>query len=366
MMKKNNMKKKSTARKLLPAAGMLAVSASMLATSTYAWFTMNKTVEVKGMEVKAKAEKGLLVNEIPDVGSATWDEEALSNANANATLIPMSTSDAIKWAHANSTKADSAAEAASNAVSADLSAAGYQIFTLASEAGGSSLTSGKLDFINVTAAAAGANAKADIYYQEKDTTTGAIGDNDDGAFIKYTYYLKSSGSAAITLDQNCSDAVDNTIYVKTIKVTGLDAATGETPAIAHNLDKTLRVAVVPTGGTATIYAPVAGADTSYNVATAYTAASGETPASLTTVAATLQPGSAAITAGESGKVVSTWNATGTGATEGITLATLPATTSPGAAVDVYLWFEGEDLNCKTNEIYSELDQLTVDITFGLK
>lgn len=358
--------KKSPMMKIVSAAAMLAVSASMLGTSTYAWFTMNKTVEVKGMEVKAKAEKGLLVNEVADVGSATWDEEALSNANANATLIPMSTLNATTWAHANSTKADDAADAQSASVaSGNLSSAGYQIFTLADSADGSNLSSGKLDFINATAAAAGANAKADIYYQEKDTTAGAIGDNDDGAFIKYTYYLKSSGSAAITLDQDCSDATDNTIYVKTIKVTGLDKADGSV-ALAHNLDKTLRVAVVPTGGSATIYAPVAGADTSYFVATAYTPAAGETPASLTASAATLQPGSAAVTAGDTGKVVSTWTATGTGASEGITLTQLPATTSPGAAVDIYIWFEGEDLNCKTNEIYTELDQLTVDITFGLK
>jgi len=60
-MMKKNMKKKSTARKLLPAAGMLAVSASMLATSTYAWFTMNKTVEVTGMQLKTKVGANLLI-----------------------------------------------------------------------------------------------------------------------------------------------------------------------------------------------------------------------------------------------------------------------------------------------------------------
>lgn len=62
MMKKENMKKKSTARKLLPAAGMLAVSASMLATSTYAWFTMNKEVEVKGLKMQATASSGLEIS----------------------------------------------------------------------------------------------------------------------------------------------------------------------------------------------------------------------------------------------------------------------------------------------------------------
>jgi hypothetical protein len=60
-MMKKNMKKKSTARKLLPAAGMLAVSASMLATSTYAWFTMNRTVTVTGMTMNTKVSENLLI-----------------------------------------------------------------------------------------------------------------------------------------------------------------------------------------------------------------------------------------------------------------------------------------------------------------
>lgn len=61
MMKKNEKRKNSTMKKLIPAAGMLALSASMLATSTYAWFTMNKEVEVTGMELKTKVGANLLI-----------------------------------------------------------------------------------------------------------------------------------------------------------------------------------------------------------------------------------------------------------------------------------------------------------------
>lgn len=53
MMKNNNVKKGNTAKKLLPAAGMLALSASMLATSTYAWFTMSREVEVNNIQMIA-------------------------------------------------------------------------------------------------------------------------------------------------------------------------------------------------------------------------------------------------------------------------------------------------------------------------
>ena len=55
-----------TKRKLIPAIGMLLVSATMLATSTYAWFTMNKEVEVRNLTVQAKAEGGLLIAETTD------------------------------------------------------------------------------------------------------------------------------------------------------------------------------------------------------------------------------------------------------------------------------------------------------------
>lgn len=56
-MKKNtnnsNNKNVSARRKLIPAVAMLATSAAMLSTSTYAWFTMSKEVEVTGINMTA-------------------------------------------------------------------------------------------------------------------------------------------------------------------------------------------------------------------------------------------------------------------------------------------------------------------------
>lgn len=48
-----NKKQQSAKKKLIPAIGMLAVSAVMLSTATYAWFTMNKEVEVTGLTMQA-------------------------------------------------------------------------------------------------------------------------------------------------------------------------------------------------------------------------------------------------------------------------------------------------------------------------
>lgn len=44
-------------KKLIPALGMLVLSACMLVTSTFAWFSMNDRVEAKGMTVTAKADQ---------------------------------------------------------------------------------------------------------------------------------------------------------------------------------------------------------------------------------------------------------------------------------------------------------------------
>ena len=84
---------------------------------------------------------------------------------------------------------------------------------------------------------------------------------------------------------------------------------------------------------------------------------------VTSAAAQLATGNAALDlTGTS--AVSTWTATtAANTTDGLSLATLPATTSDGKQIDVYLWFEGEDKNCKSENLTSVLDDLQVNITF---
>ena len=82
-MNNNTSKKKgNSAKKLIPAAGMLAVSASMLATSTYAWFTMSREVEVKNIQMTASVPENLEIS----LGKLT-DIKGQGNSNPNATEI---------------------------------------------------------------------------------------------------------------------------------------------------------------------------------------------------------------------------------------------------------------------------------------
>ena len=57
-------------RKIVPAAGMLSISAVMLATSTYAWFTMSREVEVQNIQMTATVPEDLQIS-LGTLGSAT-------------------------------------------------------------------------------------------------------------------------------------------------------------------------------------------------------------------------------------------------------------------------------------------------------
>jgi hypothetical protein len=59
---KSNKKKSNSTRKIIPAAGMLMVSALMLSTSTYAWFTMSREVEVKNIQMTATVPEDIQIS----------------------------------------------------------------------------------------------------------------------------------------------------------------------------------------------------------------------------------------------------------------------------------------------------------------
>jgi hypothetical protein len=72
----NNKKNSSAAKKLIPAAGALALSAMMLGSSTYAWFTMSREVEVKNISMTATTPEDVQIS----LG-------AIASAGASANLV---------------------------------------------------------------------------------------------------------------------------------------------------------------------------------------------------------------------------------------------------------------------------------------
>lgn len=87
MKAKTNTNKKSSARKkLIPAAGSLMISAAMLSTSTYAWFTMSREVEVNNIQMVATVPEDIQIS----LGALTDGELNLNTGTLPATTAKAS------------------------------------------------------------------------------------------------------------------------------------------------------------------------------------------------------------------------------------------------------------------------------------
>ena len=85
-------------RKLIPALCMLLVAAMLMGTSTYAWFSMNKSVSASAMQITAKADTTFLLIGQNNDNTATLIRQAPDNTtitlangssgNISATLYP--------------------------------------------------------------------------------------------------------------------------------------------------------------------------------------------------------------------------------------------------------------------------------------
>jgi hypothetical protein len=291
---------------------------------------MNKTVEVTGMQMKAQAEKGILINEMAGSGTVgegasavdngTWSESALAPSTVNA-LRPASTANFTNWWHANSkkTNVEAGVNAAGNAVddeTVEISAGNY--YSNISPGANNVLT-------NATDASADTNAASTVYYTDGTGSTTPGYDDGEGYYVKYTYYIKSSSNEALNVTAGNLKA----------KVTA--SLQGENPT-ARDLDKALRVGIQVSGDTkATIFAPVSGSTT-----TAYKVAGSAAGATFVEV---------------------TPNAGDTDVGINADQVSLPAVSADGLAVDVYVWFEGEDANCKSDNLTATLNAYQIDIAF---
>ena len=298
---------------IVPALGLLLLSTAASVTGTVAWFSANTSVSATGMKVQAKAESGLLIS--ADKTDASWSNTDATDYGTAVSLVPTSTNSGSAWYHSQSNSADNYASSGT-----------YK--TLTSAADSASNIQVKEENLASTA-----NAVAQVTYQDVDSDDAYTNATDVGYFLMNRFYVKSSG------DQIVIDNTANWIAVKTVTLAGISASAP--------LDASLRIGV-DFGGSFKILAPFA-------------AAAGTGSASGT-ISYTVN-GSTATTAYK-----------GTLAADGnynANLATgfsgnIPAkTTADPTVVNIYLWFEGEDVNCKSNNIVTTLDTLTVSVEFAL-
>jgi len=81
--------------KLIPAVAMLVISAIVLTSASYAWFTMSRTVTASGISLTAIAPTNLLIS---DEENGTYAEEAIITTSfGSAKLIPASSVEGLNF-----------------------------------------------------------------------------------------------------------------------------------------------------------------------------------------------------------------------------------------------------------------------------
>ena len=288
---------------IVPALGVLLLSTAASVTGTVAWFSMNNFVTATGMEVKAKAENGIVISN-QAAASGSWKETAASTRSTPLSLKPTSTATGATWVH--STSNDSADENTENA---------YDLLTLTVD---STTGAGYVEDNNQTGyQAVGGGEGASAY------------DSDSTYYALHSFFVKSS-----------AEALTKTIYITNVKAT--------LPATQNSADlnKALRV-LVKYDSTAKVFSPLYAA-ASYDAATAAGAYSTVAKSTVTPVAADQT---------KNGLVTS-------GSQEFLAEQAIPASSGTPLQFDIYLYFEGEDPNCKSDNLTATLDNIQVEVTFG--
>ena len=289
---------------IIPALGLLVLSTAASVSGTVAWFSVNSSVSATGMKVLAKAEAGLLIS--ADKSNTSWADTDASDYGTAVALVPTSTNNLSTWYHAVSSSVNNHAH--NGAYS-----------TLGTTSGENVIVVKQANLATTT------NAEAYVTYADSNSDDAYAAANDTAYYLRNRFWLKSSG------DQITVTGTSNYLVISKITLSGLDETA--------NLDASLRIGVL-IGSSVKIIAPFADATASYTVA-------GTT--ATTAILGTLG------TNGNYNPDVNTGFA-----------STIPAmTTDSPLAVDIFLWFEGEDENCKSINLAAEMDELEVAVEFSL-
>lgn len=328
------MKKKNSAKKRLVAAvAMLAISSASLFGSTYAWFTMNKTVTVTGMEMKTKVSGNLLICETNL--EADYSPNNL-NQSVKAVLEPVSSVTGLT---------DSFFYTVNGKANGDANVDDYKDYDVTGLATTEFVDGDATNYTNNFSKAYGI------------TKTGAAGliTGEDRAkgFVDYVFYLKAT-----------ADANNQEIVMTECNLLYNNLAIDDASKAAVDKDNAWRIAVFASditdqGGTGT--STVVSGETT--VGTLDPAGSGTAKAILTRSGAANQDGTKAVSVAAAAPSVSatynTWNETNIGsiATSG---------TSKYFKVTVRVWLEGEDTSCKSSTYALLTNQYTLGAKFELK
>jgi hypothetical protein len=177
--------------KLIPALAMLLIATMLVSTATFAWFSMNSSVSVTGMQIKTRVSDNLLIAEATD-GTADndgEDEDAYKKAittEIKAILEPASTIDGVKYFYTSTDNVVGNGDARAD-----------QYIPYSNYAGTETL-------YGTQAGAAGYTDKFSQNYGISSATAGGMftGLTKAEAFKDYAFYLKATNTATTAKDVN--------------------------------------------------------------------------------------------------------------------------------------------------------------------
>ncbi|MBR4769390.1 MAG: hypothetical protein IK090_00495 [Clostridia bacterium] len=190
-------------KKIIPALALLLVSAVLLATSSFAWFSMNTTVTVTGMEVKTKVSSNLQIKEdtldsttrIADANFTTAVDESTTYATP-ALLEPVSTVDGVAFFFTTNalSNGDAVADEYTAYNAAEVPTSGE--LTAFNTRYGSTGAVGYVDYVFQLKAVNTANAGKDIKITKLDLIYGGASDNSKAYRVAlFVEDLGETGSA---------------------------------------------------------------------------------------------------------------------------------------------------------------------------
>ena len=275
MKKTEKTKSKSSAKKkLIPATSMLLVSATMLASSTYAWFTMSREVEVQNIQMVATTPEDIQIS----LGALTDGELNLSTGTLPATTAKVSTAsipvkdtdwsntaDIGKYYEFGRLIPASSTDGTNVFFTPDANGVGKTVkddaVYIKANGGTDSETKPYQATAHTYQTKTGANAAADEWSYVKNTGWNTT--KDDGYYIDIPVWFRTSSKEAVTLQaQGYVLAGDNAANKVATATTNDD--------VTEKLFKAVRVAILNEDASATVSKIIPLTDTGFGTGTAIT------------------------------------------------------------------------------------------------
>ena len=224
-------------KKLIPALCMLLISAVLMGTSTYAWFSMNTKVTATGMEVKAKSDNVFLqiseTDTFTDPATTVTFTETATELKPTTPTIDTEKKNITKWQYAYSTDPSNAETGAvlQDVATGDVAKYVYTKTLKVKIAEGSTATATNLvvSEVSMTGATAERKLNQSLRVAVKGVDGIEVYSYSTGAWVKDTTKSATNLQANVT-----TTASDITIYIwfegtdpecKTVNAVNLDELT---------------------------------------------------------------------------------------------------------------------------------------------